>query len=189
LVSGKDEEALQVKLSSVKKQLEVWFLNNDLIVNTTKTVAVSFHLCQSKPSYKPSILLQNSEIVCVCEVKFLGIHIMENLSWQAHICSLCHSLSKTCYIIKSLQNILSIRMLWNIYFACFQSQLRYGIMLWGDKRKYKDTAYSKNVIRLITGLKQHEYCRQKFKENRILTVSSLCVLEVLCFVKKYKGEI
>ena len=51
LVIGTDE-ALQAKLSSVIKQLEVWFLKNDLIVNTTKTVAMSFHLCQSKPPYK-----------------------------------------------------------------------------------------------------------------------------------------
>jgi hypothetical protein len=40
LVTESDKEALQTKLSSVMKQLEPWFLNNDLIVNTTKTVAV-----------------------------------------------------------------------------------------------------------------------------------------------------
>jgi hypothetical protein len=70
LVTGNDEEGVQAKLSSVVKQLEVWFLNNDLIVNTTKTVATSFHLCQSKPPYKPSILLQNTEIAYMSEVKF-----------------------------------------------------------------------------------------------------------------------
>ena len=94
LVNGKGEEALQAKLSSFMKQLEVWFLKNNLIVNTTKTLHMSFHLCQSKPPYKPRILLQNTEIAYMSEVKFWRIHIMENLSWQAHICSLCHSLSK-----------------------------------------------------------------------------------------------
>jgi len=95
LVNGKDKEALQAKLSSVMKQLEVWFLKNDLIVNTTKTLAMSFNLCQSKPPYKPYILLQNTEIAYMAEVKFWRIYIMENLSWLAHICSLCHSLNKT----------------------------------------------------------------------------------------------
>jgi hypothetical protein len=42
---------------------------------------MSFHLCQSKPPYKPNILLQNIEITYMSEVKFLGMHIMENLSW------------------------------------------------------------------------------------------------------------
>jgi hypothetical protein len=48
LVIGKDEEALQAKLSSIMKQLEVWFLKNHFIINITKTVAMPFHLCQSK---------------------------------------------------------------------------------------------------------------------------------------------
>jgi hypothetical protein len=34
------------------------------------------------------------------EVKFRGISITENLSWEAHIRSLYHSPSKTFFIIK-----------------------------------------------------------------------------------------
>jgi len=37
--------------------------------------------------------------------------------------------------------------------------------------------------------KKYESCRQKFKENGILTVTSLLVLDVLCTVKKYKGNL
>jgi hypothetical protein len=55
--------------------------NNDLTVNTTKTVAMSFHLCQSKPPYKQNILLQNPEITYISILKFLGMYITENLSW------------------------------------------------------------------------------------------------------------
>jgi hypothetical protein len=62
LVMDKNKEALQIKLSSVMKQLENWFLKNDLIINTTKTAAMSFHLCRSKLPFKPHILLQNIEI-------------------------------------------------------------------------------------------------------------------------------
>jgi len=39
VVIDKNEEALRTKLSLVMKQLEIWFLKNDLIINTTKTVA------------------------------------------------------------------------------------------------------------------------------------------------------
>jgi len=57
LFVDKNEEAVQTKLSLVMKQLEIWFLKNDLIINTTKTVAMSLHLCCSKPPFKPCILL------------------------------------------------------------------------------------------------------------------------------------
>ena len=39
-VVDRNEEALQTKLSLVMKQLENWFLKNDLFINTTKTAAV-----------------------------------------------------------------------------------------------------------------------------------------------------
>jgi hypothetical protein len=55
---------------------------------------MSFYLCQSKPPYKLDILLQNIEVAYMSEVKFLGMYIMENLSWQAHTHSLYHILSK-----------------------------------------------------------------------------------------------
>jgi hypothetical protein len=135
LVTDNDKENLQAKPSSVMKQLEAWFFNNDLIVVTTKTATMSFHLCPSKPPYKPNILLQNTEITYTSEVKILGMCITENLNWRAHIRYLCHNLSKTYCMIKPLKITLSTHMLWGIYYAHFQSRLRYGIILWGGSNK------------------------------------------------------
>jgi len=53
----------------------------------------------------------------------------------------------------------------------------------------KMLSIQKKVIRMITDLKKGESCRQKFKELKILTVTSLYVLEVLCYMKKYGGGI
>jgi hypothetical protein len=89
LVVNRKKQALQTKLSLVIKQLENSLLKNDLFINITKTAAMSFYLCRSKPPFKPRILLQNTQVEYMLEVKFLGTHIMENLSWYAHICSLC----------------------------------------------------------------------------------------------------
>jgi hypothetical protein len=118
------------------------------------------------------------------------MNITENLSWHAHICSLWHSLSKTFFIITSVQNTLSNHVIWNIYHAYFHSRLKPGIMLWGGTREnIKVLHIQKKVVRLIRGLNKYESCRQKFKENRILTVTSMYVLEVLCYIKKEKGDL
>src|SRR5215510_7291276 len=121
------------------------------------------------------------------EVKFVGMYITEKLIWRAHIHSLCYNLSNTYYMIKSLKNTLSTNMLWN--YVHFQSQLRYGILWGGTKVSTKILHIQNKVIRLITGLKRSESCRQTFKENRILMVTSLYVLEVVCFITKYKGNL
>jgi hypothetical protein len=59
----------------------------------------------------------------------------------------------------------------------------------GSKESIKALHSQKKLIRLITGINKYESCRQKFKENRILTVTSIYVLEVLCYIKKYKGDL
>jgi hypothetical protein len=61
--------------------------------------------------------------------------------------------------------------------------------LGGPKESIKALCIQKKVIRLITGINKCESCRQKFKENRILTMTSIYVLEVLCYIKKYKGDL
>jgi hypothetical protein len=80
-------------------------------------------------------------------------------------------------------------MLWNIYYAHFQTRLIYGIILrGGTKESIKILHIQKKAIRLITGLKRSESCRQTFKDNRILTVTSLYVSAVMCFIQ-YMGNL
>jgi len=102
LITDRSQDTLQNKLSLFMKQMEIWFLNNDLIINNSTTVAMSFHLCHSKLTYKPHILLQNKGIEYKSEVKFLGLYITENLNWQAHIHYSCNNLSKYVFVIKSV---------------------------------------------------------------------------------------
>jgi hypothetical protein len=124
----------------VDEQLESWFHKNDFVVNTTKTAAMSFYLSHSKLSFKPPIFIRNMEIHYKSEVNFLRMSINENLSWHAHICSLCHSLSKTFFIVKSIKNTLSSHVHWNIYFAYFQSSHTLGGG-GGDKKMQKKIMY------------------------------------------------
>ena len=75
------------------------------------------------------MLFNDTEIAFKPKVRFLGIYITENLKWNVHVLSLCSSLSKVPYIIKSVKAVLSPYMLRSFYFACFQSHLRYGRIL------------------------------------------------------------
>jgi len=130
LVTGKNEKELYSKILVVTKQLDGWLCKNDLVVNTIKTVAMSFHYSQSA-QLKPNIFIQNLKITYKPEVKFLGIYITENLNWQSQIMLFNNTLSKTYYIIRALKQTVSTYILRNIYFAHFQTKMRYGIVLWG----------------------------------------------------------
>jgi len=43
------------------------------------------------------------------------------------------------------------------------------------------------VIQMISGVSRHTPCTQIFKDYNILTVASLYMLEVVCYIKKYKN--
>jgi hypothetical protein len=70
-------------------------------------------------------------------VRFLGTYYTENLKQDIHIHSLCSCLSKVSYVVKLLKVDLSPYMLRSIYFAYFQSHLRYGIIFQGGDSESK----------------------------------------------------
>jgi hypothetical protein len=77
----------------------------------------------------------NAGINYMLQFRFLGINITSNLKCSTHIQTLCLNFSKVCYIIKAPRNELSFGILRNIYFAKFQSLVRYGIILWGGEKE------------------------------------------------------
>jgi len=135
------------------------------------------------------VVFNDNEIPFKLEVRVLDIYIRENLKWNVHGL-LCSSLSKVTYNIKSLKAVLSPYMLRSIYFAHFQLHLRYGSLFWeGDSESKTAFKIQKRVIYIISGASKCKSCRQIFKDCRILTVTSLHILEVLYYEKRYKRSL
>ena len=76
----------------------------------------------------------------------------------------------------------------NVYFTKFMALLRSGILFWGgvsselNRRIFR---IQKRVIKSMVGVSSRMSCRQLFKELNILTLASLYILEVNCFIRKY----
>src|SRR5215510_6076776 len=189
LIVDKDETTIQHKVTLLMTQLEIWLNSNDLVLNTDKTCAISFHPYQKLTPIKPPILFKDHIIGYKSEMKFLGLNITDTLAWHAHIYSLSSNLSKIYFMIKSLKHIIGEKLIWNIYFAYFESKLRYGILFWGGNSKIIiPFRLQKKVIKLITGVHKCTSCRPIFKRFKILTLTSLYIHETLCFLKKIPTE-
>jgi hypothetical protein len=135
-------------------------------------------------------MYKNMNIAYKSEIKFLGINITENLKWNVQLNKLCQKLSKMCYVIKTLKEVMSPYMIRYIYYAHFHSLLRYGIIFWGgDIVNNKKIKLQKRVIRIISGTSTKTSCIQIFKDYNMLTVTCLYILEIVCFIKKYKGSL
>ncbi|PNF34312.1 hypothetical protein B7P43_G15814 [Cryptotermes secundus] len=186
LVTDKDKSILQDKIKRIMIQLESWFSKNNMIINNDKTKAMLFQLKKPHDISGPDIIFNNIKIKYTSQFRFLGINITQNLKWSVHIQSLCSKLNKVCYIIKSLKDEVSLHILRNIYFAKFQSLVSYGLIFWGgENESIKVFKIQKRMLRFMKGVNNRVSCRPLFKELKILTITSLYIIEVLCYFKRY----
>jgi hypothetical protein len=102
----------------------------------------------------------------------------------------CSKLGKVCYVIKSLKEVMSPYMIRCIYYAHFHALLTCDIIFWGgDNDRNNIFKLRKRVIRIISGVSKHTSCRQIFTDYNILTVTCLYILEIACYIKKYKDSL
>jgi hypothetical protein len=77
----------------------------------------------------------------------------------------------------------------SVYYAIFESVMKYGICFWGFGSKQNIASIfkiQKRAIRIINGAKYSEHCKPYFISNQILTLHSLFILEMLNLI--YKNE-
>jgi hypothetical protein len=149
---------------------------------------MSFHSQQEKVPIKPQVNLNGSFLEYVADLKFLGIHITDTLNWNTHLQTLAHKLNNVSFMITSLKETLSPNMIRHIYFTKFQAILRSGILFWGGISRDSSIRVfriQKRVVRVLAGVSSRTSCRQLFKDLKILTMASLYMLEVTCFIRKY----
>jgi hypothetical protein len=96
---------LNEKIKEVMEQLSNWFHLNKLIINTDKTIAISFHSWQNKNNLKPKIVFQDMEIKYKNDTNFLGLYLTEDVKWDVHIKHVSDILNKSCYVIQSLKQL------------------------------------------------------------------------------------
>jgi hypothetical protein len=80
------------------RDLEIWFYKNNLIINTEKRIAESFHTEQNRVPLRLQITFKNKNITCQSELRFLGLYLVEDLKFGTHVQSLRRKLCKVVYV-------------------------------------------------------------------------------------------
>jgi hypothetical protein len=82
-----------------------WFDTNGLVINTEKSITLSFHTWQNKIPLKPRIIFNNRDVNYSAETKFLGLHLDECLKWEVHIRYLSIKMNKSFCVLQSLKYV------------------------------------------------------------------------------------
>lgn len=166
-----------------------YFNNNNLHVNANKSNCINFSK-SNQSDQNVNILMNDFEITCESEAKYLGLIIDDSLSWTPHINALCTKVSSQLFLLTRFSKYQNCFLMQLIYTSLIESRLRYGIIVWGSTSRsnfLRVFRLQKRAIRIIVGTRRGAHCRNFFKTLGILTLPSLYILEVLMFYR-FKSE-
>ena len=112
-----------------------WCDANKITINVKKTNFMIIKPRRKKINIVGSVLLGNDPVSEVDSALFVGIYIDKYLTWSVQINNLCTVLRKKVGILFRLRCYVSKKVLLLLYHAFLQSQISYGIEVWGSAAK------------------------------------------------------
>ena len=182
--SNSSQTLMEIVSSDIVRVKE-WFDSNLLTLNVDKTNIVGFKCNMSGLSIGDCLLLDMSS------AKFLGLEIDKDLKFGPHIVSLSKKIASGCFAIKSVVRELGKAIAKNVYFALIESRLRYGIAFWGMcSQGLLNVLFvlQKRALRFLLKLGYRESCKAFFISEKILTLTSLFILESVSLIFKNRGR-
>lgn len=140
IASAKDYKDAVVLLQKAAINIMDWFRHNSIKVNAAKTQLICFHNPLKKVKLEYSLFLHTFDCSrCTCKpikcwptVKYLGLHIDSDLSWNSHLSHVCKQLRAVSALLYNIKYYMPISVRKVVTHALAYSNLRYGITVYGQ---------------------------------------------------------
>ena len=192
IYSTKNPKTLETNLNYDLKKLNQWLLANRLSLNIDKTRLLLFHSKHNKNQYDINIKLNGVRLEPSRSVKYLGVYLDDNLSWDIHIKELSKKLSRANGIMSKLRHYVPKSTILQIYYSLFFSHLSYGISVWSLTSKKNIDLVSilqKKCIRLMNSASYNDHTNPLFLENRLLKLNDIIVLNQLLLANLFNNKV
>ena len=117
-----------------------FFILTKTSLNAVKTKYLLFHkpsACDSIPLSLPTITFSSIEVKCESSVKFLGVIIDENITWNKHIELVENKISKNIGILYRDSHYLDKKNLKSIYFSFIHNYVNCCNIAWASTSRTK----------------------------------------------------
>ena len=112
----------------------------------------------------------------VKKTKYLGIYLDEHLTWNFHLIQTKTKLSRSCGLLAKLRYYVKTELLRTVYFATFESVLRYAVQVWGQYRNQAIKEIEKlqeKAIRFISFKGRNDPANPLFKTVEIMKLKDI----------------
>ena len=162
------------KVDIVLGLLSEWLLNNKLHANESKTKLMLF--TNRNIGRLPAVYFNGDKLEWVNYMKYLGVHIDQNLSFNVHTNYVNQKLSKLCGLIYSLSNFLNRDALILIYKSLVISTITQDVIIWGNTSQVHLNPICvtlNKIIRIIFKIRYNENHIPMVSTNNMYKVNSL----------------
>lgn len=185
-ISGRDQNEVEIISSVEVSNIYNFFKERNLDLNTDKTKYIHFKTRQNKKDMQVQIFVDNNQLKKEEQIRFLGLIVDFNLTWDNHVQSVLKKINSGIYALRKMSLLCSSKVLKDIYFAHIHSHIYYGICVYGATKKEnldEILLVQKRAVRLVLGLQYLESVKSKFSELNILTVYGMYIYESILYVK------
>ncbi len=137
------------------QHLAAWCAENSLLFNTSKTKELIVDFRKKKGGTHDPIHINGMVVECVSSFKFLGTHILEDLTWTTNTSSLVKKAHQHLFFLRTLKkNHLSPAILVNFHRCAIESILTNCITVWYGNCSVADRKALQRVVKTtqrITG--------------------------------------
>ena len=169
-----------------------WMKANRLSLNVDKSKLIIFKSRQKKfDNNNISIKLNGSKLDPIDHVKYLGLYLDRNLSWNVQIKHLSNQLSRSNGILCKLRHFVPKKTLISVYYSIFYSHMLYGCPIWSLtslNNLNSITVLQKRCIRIMNFAPFNSHSNDLFAENNILKFNDIIQIEQLKLVYDFKNK-
>jgi len=186
-IQGKNLLNMTLTLNEELKKISYWIHANKLSLNVDKTKFILFKTKQ-KQVFTSQVMMNNKTIEQIHTIKFLGVVISSDLSWDHHTRYISTKVSKGVGIMCKVRHNLCEKTLLTLYYSFIYPYLSYCIEVWGATTNKNLSALhklQKKVTRTITCSPFLSHTGPMFERLKLLNINKLYVYSVSLFMFKF----
>ena len=188
LLSDNSLKRLNKRINQDLKLTVEWIRANKLSLNVDKTEIIIFKPKNKNITKHLNFRISGQKIKPTTQVKYLGIILQDDLSWDKYLSNLVKKLSRAIGLLAKIRHYVPKYLLRTIYYSLFNSHLIYACEIWGQNQNNvffrKISELQKKSLRLINFKCYNAPTDPLFKDNKILKISDFIAYKNVLFVRE-----
>ena len=137
-------------------------------------------------------MINKFEIKQKQEIKYLGVLIVNTLTWKAHIKLVCTKLARGCFALIKLRNLVNLSTLKSVYYSMVYTHLQYCIAVWGHACKIAVNPLEKmhkKIAKIMVKASFTDPSLPTFHKLNILKLADIYKLEIAKLTHRVKQHV